>query len=64
MSIDQKKAVQIFTKRSPDELSSERMRVDVILESLEKYKQAQLIYLDFLVVTKNLKVKFIQKMDF
>ncbi|CAF0716807.1 unnamed protein product [Brachionus calyciflorus] len=55
MGIDQTKGVEIFTKRSSDELNSERMRVDFILENLQKYKTAYLIYLDFLVNTKNLK---------
>lgn len=58
MSVDQGKAVEIFTKRSLDELTSERMRIDIILENLEKYKHALLIYLDFLVNTKNIKVNY------
>jgi hypothetical protein len=58
MLMDQKLAVEIFTKRSGDELTSERMRIEVILESLEKYKDALCLYLEYLINTKNLKVFF------
>ena len=56
MQTDQVKAVEIFTKRSADELTSERMRVDLILESLQSYKDALTIYLEFLIHIKNIKV--------
>lgn len=56
MEIDQTKAVGIFTNRENDELNSERMRIETILENLSKYQTALFIYLDFLVNTKNLKV--------
>lgn len=56
MGVDQKQAVEIFTKRSGDELVSERMRVETIVESLEKYPDAFCLYLEYLVNVKNLKV--------
>ena len=42
---NQKKGVEIFTMRSGDELTSERMRYDVILENLQNYKEALAHYL-------------------
>lgn len=60
MKIDQTKAIRIFTNRENDELNSERMRIQVILENLSKYQTALFIYLDFLVNIKNLKVMFNQ----
>ncbi len=56
MQADQMLAVEIFTKRSADELTSERMRVDVVLDSLQNYKLALTIYLEFLINVKNIKV--------
>lgn len=56
LKINQKKAVEIFTKRSADELTSERMRIDLILDNFQNYREAYLIYLEFLIYTKNIKV--------
>lgn len=56
MSINQKKAVEIFTKRSNDELTSERMRIDMVLENIHNYKEALTIYLEYLINIKNIKV--------
>ena len=56
LSKDQKKGVEIFTQRSSDELTSERMRYEVILESLQNYKEALAYYLEYLIYTKNVKV--------
>jgi vacuolar protein sorting-associated protein 3 len=54
---DQKKGVEIFTKRSSDELVSERMRAEVILENIQIYRDALAYYLEFLIYTKNVKVE-------
>lgn len=59
MSVDQKLAVEIFTKRAGDELMSERMRVEAIAESIEKYPDAFCLYLEYLVQVKNMKVTLI-----
>lgn len=56
MKKDEIKGVQLFTKRAVDELNSERMRIDTILESLVKYKVALTLYLEHLIFTKNNKV--------
>ncbi len=56
MQVDQALAVEIFTKRSSDELASERMRVDVVLDNLQNYRLALTIYLEFLINVKNIKV--------
>lgn len=56
MSKDQLKAVEIFTKRPVDEIVSERMRVDTILDNLQNYKEAFVIYLEYLIFNKNIKV--------
>lgn len=58
MGMDQKLAVGIFTKRATDELVSERMRVEAIVESLEKYPDALCLYLEHLVNVRNMKVLF------
>ena len=59
MKIDQLEAVEIFTKRSSDELASERMRPEFVLENLENqnYVDALTIYLEYLIHFKNIKVK-------
>jgi vacuolar protein sorting-associated protein 3 len=57
MSKQQSKAVEIFTKRSNDELTSERMRTETILEYLQNFKEALAIYLEHLIYTKNIKVR-------
>jgi hypothetical protein len=59
LKIDQSKSVEIFTKRSDDELTSERMRPDLIIDHLEKYTEALTIYLEYLIYTKNIKVVFL-----
>jgi len=56
---DQKKGVEIFTKRSSDELVSERMRAEVILENIQIYRDALAYYLEFLIYTKNVKVEHV-----
>ncbi len=59
MCRDQVKAVEIFTKRSQDELASEKLKPDLVLERLGNYKVALVMYLEFLVLEKNLsKEKF------
>lgn len=59
MNIDQAKAVEIFTKRPTGELASERLRPDVIIERLVNYKEALVIFLEYLVYNKNIMVIFI-----
>lgn len=59
MSKDQRLAVEIFTKRASDELVSERMRTEAIVENLEKYPDALCLYLEYLINVKNLKVRLI-----
>jgi vacuolar protein sorting-associated protein 3 len=56
MSKQQSKAVEIFTKRANDELTSERMRTETILEYLQNYKEALAVYLEHLIYKKNIKV--------
>ena len=56
MNIDQEKAVEIFTKRPTNELASERLRPDVIIERLVNYKEALVIFLEYLVYNKNIMV--------
>ncbi len=55
MNKDQSKAVEIFTERSVDELSSERMRTDIVLENLLGYKTALSLYLEHVIFVKNVK---------
>ena len=55
MQVNQAKAVEIFTKRSADELTSERMRIDTVLENIQSYKEALTVYLEYLIHTKNIK---------
>ena len=56
MAKNQKIAIRIFTERSSDELASERMRPDAIIEYLLSYREALELYLEYLIYTKNLKV--------
>ena len=56
LSKNQKKGIQIFTSRSSDELVSERMRTDFILENIQIYRDALACYLEYLIYTKNVKV--------
>jgi hypothetical protein len=56
MKIDETKGVRLFTKRAVDELTSERMRIDTILDNLIKYKVALTLYLEHLIFIKNNKV--------
>ena len=58
MNKNEVKAVEIFTRRSADELTSERMRIDLILDYLKNYKTAMIIYLEYLVFQKNIKACF------
>lgn len=51
---DQNKAVKIFTERPKDELASERLRPDLIIERLLNYKEALVIFLEFLVFNKSI----------
>lgn len=62
MAIDERQAVEIFTKRAGDELVSERMRTETIVESLEKYPEAMCLYLEHLVNVKNLKVRLFKRL--
>ena len=55
MNKDQVKAVEIFTQRSADELSSERMRTDIVLENLSSFKTALTLYLEHVIFAKNVK---------
>ena len=64
MEKDQRKSVEIFTFRSNDELVSERMRIDTIIENIQKYKEALIIYLEFIVFTKNNKVGHLKIIKF
>ena len=57
MNINQIKATRIFTQRASDELTSERMRPDTIIDYLMNYKEALVIYLEYLIYEKNIKVK-------
>ncbi len=57
---DQLKAVEIFTKRPSDEIVSERMRVDTIIDNLQNYKEALVVYLEYLIFNKNIKVLFLK----
>jgi hypothetical protein len=59
MQVDQAVAVEVFTKRSTDELASERMRVDNVLDCLQNYKLALTIYLEFIIHVKNIKVTYL-----
>jgi len=49
MCRDQAKAVEMFTRRPDDELTSERLRSDVVVERLGNYKVALVMFLEFLV---------------
>lgn len=54
MSKDQVKAVEVFTHRPQEELASEKLRVDLIIERLLNYKEALVIFLEYLVFNKSL----------
>lgn len=56
MSKDRIKGVRIFTQRPKDELTSERMRPDLIIDYLTNYKEALTLYLEYLIYEKNIKV--------
>ena len=56
MNVDEMKAVEIFTKRANNEIISERMRTDTILDYLKNYRNALIIYLEYLIFEKGAKV--------
>lgn len=56
MNTDRIKGVRIFTQRAADELASERMRPDTIIDYLTNYKEALTLYLEYLIYEKNIKV--------
>ena len=56
MNINQANAIKIFTQREADELASERMRPDIIIDYLMNYKEALVLYLEYLIYEKNIKV--------
>ena len=56
MNLDQVNGVKVFTGRASDELTSERMRPDVIIDYLSNFKEALTIYLEYLIYEKNIKV--------
>ncbi len=56
MNINQAVAIKIFTQREVDELASERMRPDNIIDYLMNYKEALILYLEYLIYEKNIKV--------
>ncbi|KAF4527983.1 hypothetical protein B566_EDAN016638 [Ephemera danica] len=49
---DQLKGVQIFTNRFHNELDSDKLKQEVILEFLQHYPQALMLYLEHLVLEK------------
>ena len=56
MSKDKIKGVRVFTQRPNDELASERMRPDLIIDYFTNYKEALTLYLEYLIHDKNIKV--------
>lgn len=56
MNKNQTKSVEIFTQRPEDELESERLRPDLVIERLLNYKEALVLFLEYLVFNKNTMV--------
>jgi len=52
---DQAIAVKIFTQRPEDDIESEKLRPDVVSDFLIKFPLAMRIYLEFLVLNRNVK---------
>lgn len=58
MCKDETKAIEIFIKRPKDELASERLRPDLIIDRLANYEVALVIFLEFLVFNKSIMVRY------
>jgi hypothetical protein len=60
MEIDQNKAVKIFTQRQESEQTLiEQLRPDLVIEHLISYRDALIIYLEYIVLNKNIMVSYL-----